>query len=88
MFDMNSLFSTKTERETPLPSGSVSYDEGTRNDDRPAGLGRDINLIRLIQEHGPLRIQEIDREMKKMNERLTALNDERDTLQKLVAVLS
>lgn len=51
----------------------------------PAFTGGDFNLIRMVEEHGPLRIQEIQKELQEISNRMSRLEVEKGTLERLVA---
>ena len=45
----------------------------------------DFNLIRMVEEHGPIRIQEITKELQEISNRMSRLEVEKGTLERLVA---
>lgn len=67
------------EQEIPLPPFRT---------DNPMSYGRDFNLIRAVEEYGPQRITQINKELDEMQERANKLLNERGTLEKLVAVVT
>lgn len=47
---------------------------------------RDVNLVRMIEDHAPARIEEISKEIDRYQERIEKLRHEADTLVKLLEV--
>lgn len=47
---------------------------------------RDVNLVRMIEDHAPARIGEIVKEIDRYQERIEKLRHEADTLSKLLEV--
>lgn len=47
-------------------------------------FGKDFNLIRAVEEHGPLRIEAIDKEVAVLEQKMRALLDEKIVLARLV----
>ena len=47
----------------------------------------DVNLALMVRDHAPRRITDIEREVKDLENRIVKLNDERDTLNRLIAAL-
>ena len=47
----------------------------------------DFNLVRIVEEHGPKRLEQIDREISKHQEKINALQSEREKVQAIVLAL-
>lgn len=50
--------------------------------------GTGFNIVRMVQEHAPVRIQEIDKEISKMETKIAELSAERCKLESLLAAIS
>lgn len=48
----------------------------------------DVNLILMVSEHGPRRIKDIEKEIESLAERVRRLEAEKDTINRLVAVVT
>jgi uncharacterized protein (UPF0335 family) len=48
-------------------------------------FGYDVNIIRLVEEHGPVRITQITDELQELTNKISRLEAERNTLERLVA---
>lgn len=72
---------TDTEPPTPYPQvTSVLPPELTSK-------SFDFNLVRIVEEHGPKRLEQIDKEIKKHQDKIDALAIEREKVQALVLAL-
>lgn len=49
--------------------------------------GSDVNLILMVKEHAPVRVEQIIKEVDGMLKRITALEEEKDILIKLISVI-
>jgi hypothetical protein len=47
----------------------------------------DFNLVRIVEEHGPPRLEQIDKEIKKYQDKIDALAVEREKVQALVLAI-
>ena len=56
--------------------------------DNPMSFGKDFNLILAVAEYGPKRVDEIEEEMEDIRQRMIQLQDERDTLTRLISALN
>jgi hypothetical protein len=56
--------------------------------DNPMSFGHDFNLIKAVKEYGPQRIDQINKELDKINEQFTHLTYERTQLEKLIQALA
>lgn len=50
-------------------------------------FGRDVNIINIVEEHGPKRIQQIEQEIVKLEEKRTKLLREQEVLTRLVTAV-
>lgn len=48
----------------------------------------DFNLVRIVEEYGPKRLEQIDKEIKKHQDKIDALSIERGKVQALVIALT
>lgn len=55
--------------------------------ENPTSFGKDFNLILAVAEYGPTRVDEIEEEMEDIRQRMIQLQDERDTLIRLISAL-
>ena len=53
----------------------------------PISFGADFNLIRMVEEYGPQRLAEIDKERNSLESRLLVLHGEAQKITKLVEAL-
>jgi hypothetical protein len=60
---------------TPMPTAAL-----------PQSFGNDFNLIRAVEEYGPQRVESIRNELVHLAKRQTALTEEMQTLERLIAV--
>ena len=67
-------------RVETVPTKDVSFDPNQ-------SMGRNFNLIRLVQENAPTRITAIKNEVATLEKRLTELGKEATQLQKLLEAL-
>jgi hypothetical protein len=63
------------ELPTPMPTAAL-----------PQSFGNDFNLIRAVEEYGPQRVESIRNELIHLAKRQTALTEEMQTLERLIAV--
>lgn len=59
-----------------------------RTTDNPMSFGKDFNLIRAVAEYGPARVDDIEEEIMDLRHRMIQLQDERDTLTRLISALN
>jgi uncharacterized membrane protein len=50
-------------------------------------FGKDFNLIRAVAEHAPQRVEQIIEELETLRFRMQQLQDEKETLTRLIAAL-
>lgn len=55
--------------------------------DNPSSAGHEFNLVRIVQEHGPKRLEQIDKDMKRYQDKIDALVREREQIQALVLAI-
>ena len=83
---LNKRLSPKT---SPITSTHMHTDEYATPSPiaaKPQSFGHDFNLIRAVEEYGPQRVESIRKELEQLTDRITLLNKEMATLQRLVAV--
>ena len=56
--------------------------------DNPPSLGHEFNLIRAVEEYGPQRIDQINKELDKINQQFAHLTHEKTQLEKLLKALA
>jgi hypothetical protein len=54
-----------------------------RQEEKPGGRF-DVNLVLMVREHGPARLNTIDREVQMLTEQITKLQQEREVIARLV----
>lgn len=55
--------------------------------ENPMSFGKDFNLIRAVAEHAPQRVEQIIEELDTLRFRMQQLQDEKETLTRLIAAL-
>jgi hypothetical protein len=79
---MTPLFGFKRKFKTAeYPSTFVQQEEKT-------GGRFDVNLALMVRDHGPIRLDTIDREIHTLTEQITKLQKEREVIIKLVEVVN
>ena len=53
-----------------------------------SGAATEFNLVRIVEEHGPKRLERIDKEIAKLEAKVNALVREREQVQALVLALT
>jgi hypothetical protein len=61
--------------------------EPTMNEELVTSGSVNFNIVRMVEDHVPLRIDEIEREIVGINTRARELMDERDTLMRIMDAL-
>lgn len=54
----------------------------------PMSFGNQFNLIRAVAEHGPLRLEQIDKRLAQISAEAEDLEVERRTLEQLIAIVT
>lgn len=85
------LFPTERNRPTRpdmfVDSSPLSDDIEMTYRDNPQSFGYDFNLIRAVAEYGPTRIDMIEKRLTELQTEMLDLQNERKTLEALVAVV-
>jgi hypothetical protein len=68
---------------TPMPMVTSVLPE--KPYETPASF--DFNLVRIVEEHGPKRLEQIDAEIKRYEEKIATLQREREKVQAIVLAL-
>lgn len=55
--------------------------------EEPTYYGHEINLVRMVEEHAPIRINTIDAELASLTEKMRKLEMERAQLERFVAAM-
>ena len=55
--------------------------------ENPPSVGHEFNLVRIMEEHGPVRIATIEKEIAKLQDRIDVLSKEKAQVERLVAAL-
>ena len=63
-----------------------SMDTPTSQPDNPTSFGNDFNIIRMVDEYGPLRVEAIEKQLAKMDAQRIQLEAEMHTLRELISV--
>lgn len=59
-----------------------------QQEDNPRSFGAGFNLVRIISEYGPQRIEQIDQEVEKLEDRIQKLVAEKEQIQKMLEALN
>ena len=77
---------------TPYPQSTVSLpvDVPIITDPfaRVVSTSNDFNLVRMVEEHGPKRLEQIDKELKRLTDQQNTLITEREKIQALVLAIT
>ena len=55
---------------------------------RVVSTSNEFNLVRMVEEHGPKRLEQIDKELKRLSDQQSTLIAEREKIQALVLAIS
>jgi len=86
MFDLNRRIHPKF---SPIAAPVTHPDDLTlpaQTSVHPHSFGKDFNLIRAVEEYGPRRVESIRQELAQIDARQSALTEEMQTLEQLIAV--
>lgn len=78
----------KKSEKTALPNDEIVTDYPLPPVNDLTLGGRDVNLILMVKEHAPIRVEQIIKEVDGMLKRITALEEEKDTLLRLISALT
>lgn len=81
------LFPERSHEEARELTGTVHYTTTIAPRNENESWGRDFNLIRAVAEYGPQRIAAINKRLEAIDTEAKSLEDERTTLDALIAVV-
>ena len=88
MLNLKKKLSTMEPPKSITDQFPIPYPQATATlPDNPPAIGHEFNLVRIVQEHGPKRLEQIDKDMKRYQDKIDALVREREQVQALVLAI-
>lgn len=77
----------KPQFKLPEVESGVDYDYNTPLPQLPLPGSKDVNIILAVRDHAPERVKQIIKEVDLKTKQILALEEEKNTLMKLIAVV-